>query len=158
MDMAIEVARQNHGDVILRMILTTARVLRCPNRRGLSSATGNEVGSIVGDELLRYRDVSDDLVPRQLYQAGSYKLLGITALTTKTHLRDSNGWHPAQKELRAVDSFWLRKRLDTALVPLFEIKMVQVALILSDLIAALKSKGQTLLDRLTELYRVTAFT
>ena len=32
--------------------------------------------------------------------------------------------------------------------------LISVALILSDLIASLKSKGQTLLDRLTELYRI----
>lgn len=162
MDMAIDVARQNDGDVIFANDPDADRLcVAVPESDGdYRVLTGNEVGSIVGDELLRYRDVSQsDLVATTIVSSRLLQKIarhyGVDYQDTLTGFKWLANAAIQKESTGGRFIFGYEEALGYSIGPVVRDKDgISVALILSDLIAALKSKGQTLLDRLTELYRI----
>ena len=162
MDLALETARAVDADLVIANDPDADRL--CVGVKQAEGnyrlLTGNEVGVLIGDELLRHKCVgSSDLVATTIV---SSQLLGKLAQQYGADFRETlTGFKwlanaAIEKENEGGRFlFGFEEALGYSVGPVVRDKDgISVALILCDLASALKSNGQTLLDRLREIYLV----
>ena len=162
MDLALETALQVDADIILANDPDADRL--CVGLRTTGDQyrvlTGNEVGTLIGDELLRKKCQGDgDLVATTIV---SSQLLGKLATQYGADYRETlTGFKWLANAAIEKESqggrflFGFEEALGYSVGPVVRDKDgISVALVLCDLVAELKASNQSLLDRLLEIYRV----